>query len=216
MQIFLDTADLNEIKYFSELGIIDGITTNPSLLSGQNYIKVAKEICSIMKHHPVSLEVISTDYEGMIKEGMQLKTWANNVVVKLPMTAAGLQACGYLTSQNVAVNITLCFSAAQALLAAKAGAIYVSVFVGRQDDLGVDGMQIVSKIMEIYKQYVSIIESELIVASIRSPFHVVRAAQLGADACTVPPAILRQMLSHPMTEKGVEKFLADWHKAEVV
>ena len=213
MQIFLDTADLNEIKYFVDLGIIDGITTNPSLLHGPNYIKVLKEICSIMKNGPVSAEVIATDFDGMMKEALTLKQIADNIVIKLPLTADGLKACSKLSAEGIPTNMTLCFSAAQALLAAKAGASFVSVFVGRQDDAGHDGMCIVDEIMQMYSHGT---EAQLLVASIRHPLHVVKSAQLGADVCTVPPKVLKQMIAHPMTEQGLAKFLADWRNAEVV
>lgn len=213
MQIFLDTADLNEIKYFVDLGIIDGITTNPSLLSGPNYKKILKEICSIMQPGPVSAEVIATDFDGMMKEALTLKQIADNIVIKLPLTADGLKACSELSADDIHVNMTLCFSAAQALLATKAGATFVSVFVGRQDDIGHDGMHIIDEIVQMYKHGA---DARLLVASIRHPVHVVKAARLGADACTVPPKVLKQMIAHPMTEQGLAKFLADWRNAETV
>lgn len=213
MQIFLDTADLNEIKYFVDLCIIDGITTNPSLLHGPHYIKVLKEICSIMKDGPVSAEVIATDFDGMMKEALTLKKIADNIVIKLPLTADGLKACAQLSAEDIPVNMTLCFSAAQALLATKAGATFVSVFVGRLDDAGHDGMHIIDEIAQMYRHGA---EAQLLVASIRHPLHVVKSAQLGADACTVPPKVLKQMIAHPMTEQGLAKFLADWRSAEVV
>ena len=218
MQIFLDTADLNEINYFLDIGIIDGVTTNPSLIAGKNYSKIAKEICSLMDGKPVSLEVISTDYKSMVEEALQLKSWAKNVVIKLPLTADGLKACKHLSSKNIEVNVTLCFSAAQAILAAKAGATYVSVFVGRLDDIGHDSMEVVADVMWNYyhAQSDEAVAPKVIVASVRNPWHVVQSGKMGVNICTVPPKVLRQMIEHPLTDKGLEKFLADWKKAEKV
>lgn len=216
MKLFLDTTDLDEIRFFSDIGIIDGITTNPSLIakSGENIFEVIKKICSIV-NGPVSAEVISFGAKEMIEEGLNLSKIAPNVAIKLPITWEGLKACKYLSDKNIMVNMTLCFSTTQNLLAAKAGASFVSIFVGRQDDISGDGMQIIADTIEIYNQYPDI-HSQILVASIRSPMHIHTAAQLGADICTVPPKIMRQLIDHPLTEKGIEKFLQDFKKSELV
>jgi len=216
MKLFLDTTDLNEIKFFSDIGIIDGVTTNPSLIaaSGKNIFEVIKEICSIADG-PVSAEVISLDTKGIIEEGLRLSELSSNVAIKIPATWNGLKACKYLSSKGIMVNMTLCFSALQNLLAAKAGARFVSIFVGRQDDIGGDGMQTVADTIAMYEQYPNL-SSEVLVASVRSPLHISEAAELGADVCTVPPKVLKQMIEHPLTDKGIEKFLQDFKKAEHV
>jgi transaldolase len=215
MKLFLDTTDLNEIKFFADIGILDGVTTNPSLIaqSGRNIFDAIKQICGVVAG-PVSAEVISLDAKGMIEEGITLSKLAPNVVVKIPATWEGLKACKALSSEGIMVNMTLCFSSLQNLLAAKAGAHFVSIFVGRQDDIGTDGMQIVADTLNIYSQYPDI-SSEVLVASIRSPLHIYSAAEIGADICTVPPKILRQIMHHPLTDKGIEVFLQDFKKSEL-
>jgi len=210
MQFFIDTADIAAIKELNETGLIDGVTTNPSLIakSGRNFLEVIGEICAVVKG-PVSAEVAATDVDGMIKEGKRLHLIANNVVVKLPLTWDGLKACRALTAENIKVNVTLCFSASQAILAAKAGATYVSPFVGRLDDIGVDGMDLIQDICTIYKNY-SDFKTKILVASIRNPVHLVRAALMGAHVATIPPNVAKQLVNHPLTDKGVETFIKDW------
>ena len=211
MKIFLDTANLESIKMYNEMGLLDGITTNPSLLSkeGGDPQKTMEEICRIIKGD-VSLEVISTEYAGMIDDAHRLRKYGDNVVVKCPMTADGLKACKSLSAEGIPVNVTLVFSPNQALLAAKAGAKYVSPFIGRLDDIGKDGMQLIEEIKEIFENYE--FETQILVASIRHPIHVVDAAKIGADVVTLPPAVLGKMLKHPLTDKGLKNFLADWEK----
>lgn len=213
MKIFLDTANLESIKKFNDMGLLDGITTNPSLMSkeGGNPKDAMEEITKIIKGD-VSLEVVSTDYSGMIEEGKRLREYGNNVVVKVPMTPDGLKACKTLSSQGIPVNVTLIFSANQALLAAKSGAKYVSPFIGRLDDVGQDGMKLISDIKKIFKNYEDSIDTQILVASVRHPVHVVDAAKIGADVVTLPPAVLDKMLLHPLTKIGLENFLADWEK----
>ncbi len=209
MKIFIDTADIEEIRELNSWGIIDGCTTNPSLIAkeGRSFIQVVREICQIVKG-PISAEAVSMDAESMIVEARELAQIHENICVKIPMTAEGLKATKKCSEEGIKTNVTLVFSAPQALLAAKAGATYVSPFVGRIDDLASDGMQIVGDIVEIYKNYE--FETEVIVASIRNPNHVVEAATMGAHIATIPPKIIRQMVKHPLTDIGVEKFLADW------
>ena len=209
MKLFLDTADINEIVELNETGLVDGITTNPSLIakSGRNILQTIEEICSIVTG-PVSAEVTAIDYAGMINEGKRLSDVASNVVVKLPLTKDGLKACTNLSEQNILVNVTLCFSTAQALLAAKAGASFISPFVGRLDDIGSDGMKLISEIVEVYSNYN--FSTEILVASVRGVQHIVDAALLGADVATIPPKIMSQMYKHPLTDKGLEDFLIDW------
>ena len=209
MKLFLDTADINEIVELNETGLVDGITTNPSLIakSGRNILQTIEEICSIVTG-PVSAEVTAIDYAGMIKEGKRLSDIASNVAVKLPLTKDGLKACAYLSEQNILVNVTLCFSTAQALLAAKAGASFVSPFVGRLDDIGSDGMNLISEIVEVYSNYN--FSTEILVASVRGVQHIVDAALLGADVATIPPKLMSQMYKHPLTDTGLEDFLTDW------
>ncbi|MFQ3622308.1 MAG: fructose-6-phosphate aldolase [Acetobacteraceae bacterium] len=211
MKVFVDTADVAEIRALAALGIVDGVTTNPSLIakSGRRMAEVIAEICAATPG-PVSAEVTATECDAMLKEARALRGLAPNVVVKLPMTVEGLRACRTLADQGILVNITLCFSAAQALLAAKAGAAYVSPFVGRLDDVGQDGMALIADIVEIYDNYD--FSTEVLVASIRHPMHVVQAAKLGADVATLPPTVLRALFNHPLTDKGLAAFLADWAK----
>ncbi len=211
MKIFLDTANLDSIKMYNDMGLLDGITTNPSLLSkeGGDPQKTMEEIVSIVKGD-ISLEVLSTDYEGMMEEGRKLKKYGENVIVKCPMTADGLKACKALTAEGIPVNITLIFSPNQAVLAAKAGAKYVSPFIGRLDDIGQDGMNLIKEIKQIFSNYN--FSTEILVASVRHPMHVVDAAKLGADVVTLPPAVLGKMLKHPLTDIGLKNFLADWEK----
>ena len=212
MKFFLDTADLNEIKKYAAMGLLDGITTNPSLIakSGRSREEVIPEICDVVDG-PISAEVISTDHEGMVREGTELAEIHPNITVKLPLTGDGLSACRELTSQNIKTNVTLCFTPVQALMAAKAGATFISPFVGRLDDLGQVGMEIIEDIRAIYDNYGFM--TEILVASIRSPQHVRMAATIGADVCTVPPKVLGQLLKHPLTDSGLEAFLADHAKA---
>lgn len=209
MKLFLDTADINEITDLNKTGMVDGITTNPSLIakSGRNIIQTIEEICGIVSG-PVSAEVTATDYDGMMREGARLAEIASNVTVKLPLTVDGLRACATLSEDNIMVNVTLCFSAAQALLAAKAGASFISPFVGRLDDIGADGMNLISEIAEIYANYDY--STEILVASVRGVQHVVDAALIGADVATIPPKIMSQMYKHPLTDKGLADFLSDW------
>ena len=209
MKLFLDTADINEITDLNKTGMVDGITTNPSLIakSGRNIIQTIEEICGIVSG-PVSAEVTATDYDGMMREGARLAEIASNVTVKLPLTVDGLRACARLSEDNIMVNVTLCFSAAQALLAAKAGASFISPFVGRLDDIGADGMNLISEIAEIYANYDY--STEILVASVRGVQHVVDAALIGADVATIPPKIMSQMYKHPLTDKGLADFLSDW------
>jgi transaldolase len=212
MKFFVDTADVAEIRDLAATGLVDGVTTNPSLVakSGRNFIEVVREICSIVEG-PVSAEVTALEADRMVDEGRALAEIARNVAVKVPLTIDGLKACRALTQGGTMVNVTLCFSANQALLAAKAGATFVSPFVGRLDDIGQDGMQLIADIIAIYDNYEDL-TTEVLVASVRSPAHVLQAAKLGADICTLPPAVLRQLSKHVLTDKGVESFLADWTK----
>ncbi len=211
MKIFLDTANLESIRRFNDMGLLDGITTNPSLLSreGGNPTEVMAQIAQIVSG-PVSLEVISTDYDGMLAEGRRLYEYGKGVVVKVPMTPDGLKACRTMSADGVPVNVTLIFSANQALLAAKAGATYVSPFIGRLDDVGQDGMQLIREIREIFTNYS--FKTQILVASVRHPLHVIQAARVGADVVTLPPAVLDKMMKHPLTKLGLESFLADWEK----
>lgn len=212
MKFFLDTADINEIKELAASGLVDGVTTNPSLVmkSGRKFLDVVKEICKIIPG-PVSAEVISTDHKTMLAEGRKLAKLAKNVVVKVPLTPDGLKTCKALSDEGTKVNVTLCFSPAQALLAAKSGATYISPFVGRLDDIGTDGMQLIADIIQIYRSY-DTITTEVLVASVRHPIHVIQAAKMGADVATLPPSVLKQMYHHPLTDKGLAAFLADWAK----
>lgn len=212
MKFFIDTADIAEIRELAATGLVDGVTTNPSLVAktGRDFLETVAEICAIVPG-PVSAEVTATDHEGMLAEGRHLARIAGNVAVKVPLTPAGLRTCKALTDEGTMVNVTLCFSAAQAILAAKAGATFVSPFVGRLDDIGQDGMALIDEICTIYDQYPAI-GTEVLVASVRNPGHVVTAAKMGAHVATLPPAVLRQMFQHPLTDKGLAAFLADWAK----
>jgi transaldolase len=211
MKIFLDTASLDAIRRYNDMGLLDGITTNPTLLSRESGdpAKTMHEITSIISGD-VSLEVVATDYDGMMAEGMSLRGYGKNVVVKVPMTPDGLRACRSLSGSGIPVNVTLVFSPNQALLAAKAGAKYVSPFIGRLDDIGQDGMHLVRDILEIFSNYA--FATQVLVASVRHPVHVVEAAKAGAHVVTLPPAVLEKMLKHPLTDTGLKSFLADWEK----
>lgn len=211
MKIFLDTANLSAIKMYNDMGLVDGITTNPSLMAkeGGDPQQVMEEIVRIIKGD-VSLEVLSMETNGMLEEGRRLRKYGNNVVVKCPLTPEGLKACKILTSENIPVNVTLCFSVNQAILAAKAGAKYVSPFIGRLDDNGQDGMNLIREIREVFDNYN--FGTQILVASIRHPIHVVESAKIGADVVTLPPDVLGKMLKHPLTDVGLKNFLADWEK----
>jgi transaldolase len=211
MKIFLDTANISSIKTYNDMGLLDGITTNPSLLAkeGGDPQKTMEEIVRIVKGD-VSLEVVSTEYKGMIEEAHRLKKYGPNVVVKCPMTADGLKACKTLSSEGIPVNVTLVFSPNQAVLAAKSGAKYVSPFIGRLDDIGEDGMSLIAEIKQIFSNYN--FKTQVLVASVRHPMHVVEAAKIGADVVTLPPDVLGKMLKHPLTDIGLKNFLADWEK----
>ncbi len=212
MKFFADTADTAEIRELAETGLLDGVTTNPSLIakSGRDFIEVVEEICAIVEG-PVSAEVTALDSPTMIAEGKKLAKIAKNIAVKVPLTWDGLKACKALTSEGTMVNVTLCFSANQALLAAKAGATFVSPFIGRLDDLNLDGMELIREIREIYDNY-PMLKTEILAASIRNANHVKESALAGADVATVPPAVLKSLVTHPLTDKGIEMFLADWKK----
>ncbi|TDQ64034.1 transaldolase [Maritalea mobilis] len=209
MKFFVDTAEVADIKELNESGLLDGVTTNPSLIakSGRDFIEVVKEICDLIEG-PVSAEVAATDYDGMVKEGDYLASLADNVVIKLPLTMEGLKACRYFTNKGVKTNVTLCFSVNQALLAAKAGATYVSPFIGRLDDINLDGMQLIEDIRTVYDNYG--FETEILAASIRSANHVSDSALAGADVATIPPAVIRKLAEHPLTDKGLDAFVKDW------
>ncbi|VVT00741.1 fructose-6-phosphate aldolase [Rhizobium sp. EC-SD404] len=211
MKFFVDTADVAEIRELNDFGLLDGVTTNPSLImkSGRDYKEVTKEICDIVEG-PVSAEVTATDYDGMMREADVLGAIADNVCIKLPLTLDGLKACKALTEQGKLVNVTLCFSANQALLAAKAGATFISPFIGRLDDIHLDGMDLIREIRQIYDNYG--FDTEILAASIRTANHVKEAALIGADVITAPPATLKALVKHPLTDKGLETFLEDWKK----
>ncbi len=212
MKFFMDTADLGEIRELADTGFVDGVTTNPTLVakSGRQFLDVVREICAIVPG-PVSAEVTATDAATMLAQGRKLAKIAKNIAVKVPLTPDGLKTCRALRQEGTMVNVTLCFSAAQALLAAKAGASFISPFVGRLDDTGQNGMGLIREIVEIYRNYPAI-ETEILVASIRGPLHVIEAAKMGAHVGTMPPSVLRQMFAHPLTDKGLATFLADWKK----
>jgi transaldolase len=212
MDFFVDTADVTEIRELASLGLLDGVTTNPSLVAkaGRDFKTIIAEICDLVPG-PVSAEVAATDVEGMLAEGRALAKIARNVAVKVPLTWDGLKACKALTGEGTMVNVTLCFSANQALLAAKAGATFVSPFIGRLDDIGLDGMDLIREIRTIYDNYSSL-STKILAASVRTVNHVRDAAMIGADVATVPPAILKSLVRHPLTDKGLEAFLADWKK----
>lgn len=210
MQFFIDGVDIQEIKELADIGLVDGVTTNPSIIakSGLNFKKVIADICSLTSG-PVSAEVAATDADSIIKEGKELAKIADNVCVKVPLTTDGLKACHYLTNDGIMVNVTLCFSAGQALLAAKAGATFISPFVGRLDDISQDGMGLIKEICAIYNQYPAL-NTEILVASIRHPRHIIDAALMGADVITAPPKVIRQLFNHPLTDSGLASFLKDW------
>ena len=209
VKFFLDTADVERIREYAQLGIVDGVTTNPTLIAkeGRDFQEVVKEICEIVEG-PVSAEVTALDTEGMVREARELSKLADNIVVKIPMTKEGIRAVNILSKEGVKTNVTLVFSANQALIAAKAGATYVSPFVGRLDDNGQIGMELVREVVTIFKNYQ--IETEIIVASIRHPRHVIEAAKLGAHVATIPPQVLEKMFHHPLTDKGIDIFMKDW------
>ena len=212
MKFFVDTADVDAIRDLADTGLVDGVTTNPSLIakSGRDFVEVVKEICGIVDG-PISAEVTATAYDEMVAEGRKLAKIHENITVKLPLTRDGLKTCKSLSEEGTMVNVTLCFSANQALLAAKAGATFISPFVGRLDDIAMDGMQLISDIVEMYDNYPAL-STEVLVASVRSPMHVLEAAKMGADVCTLPPDVLLALFNHPLTDKGLEAFLADWQK----
>jgi transaldolase len=211
MKFFADTAIIDDIRDLADAGLLDGVTTNPSLIakSGRNFLEVVAEICAIVEG-PVSAEVVALDYEGMMREAEIVRKIADNVTVKLPLTIDGLKACKALTDDGTMTNVTLCFSANQALLAAKAGATFISPFVGRHDDIGFDGMDLIEDIRLIYDNYD--FATEILVASVRHPVHVLQAAKIGADVMTAPPSVIKQLVKHPLTDKGIEAFMADWAK----
>jgi len=211
MKFFVDTADTKDIAELAATGLLDGVTTNPSLIhkSGRKFLEVVAEICGIVEG-PVSAEVVALDYDGMMREAEIVRKIASNIAVKLPLTIDGLKACKTLTGDGTMVNVTLCFSANQALLAAKAGASFISPFVGRLDDVGSDGMALIEDIRTIYDNYA--FATEILVASVRHPIHILQAAKIGADVMTAPPAVIRQLFNHPLTDKGIASFLADWEK----
>ena len=213
MKFFLDTANIDEIKDAHSMGMVDGVTTNPSLIAkeGRDFEEVIKEICEIVDG-PISAEVISTDTEGMLKEARHLAGLHKNIVVKIPMTVDGIKATCQLTKEGIKTNVTLVFSPLQALMAAKAGATYVSPFLGRLDDLSQDGLQLIEQIVEIYANYAY--ETEIIVASVRNPLHVLDSAMMGADIATIPYSVLGKFAAHPLTDKGLKAFLDDWKKAQ--
>ena len=212
MKFFVDTADTDEIRDLASTGLVDGVTTNPSLVakSGRKFLDVVEEICTIVEG-PVSAEVTAIDYETMLKEGQKLAALAPNIAVKVPLTPNGLKTCKTLSDAGTMVNVTLCFSPGQAILAAKAGAAFISPFVGRLDDISTDGMQLIADICQIYNNYESF-ETEVLVASIRHPMHLIEAARMGASVATLPPSVLRQLYKHPLTEAGLQAFLSDWKK----
>lgn len=212
MKFFIDSADINEIAEINETGLIDGVTTNPSLIakSGRDFIEVVKEISALVEG-PVSAEVTALDADTMVKEGEKLRAIAENIAIKVPLTWEGLKACKRLSDQGTMVNVTLCFNANQALLAAKAGATFISPFIGRLDDIGLDGMELIEEIRTIYDNYEGL-ETEILAASIRSVNHVKQAALIGADVATVPGKVLKELAKHPLTDKGLEAFMKDWEK----
>lgn len=215
MKLFIDSGNIKDIETLAALGIIDGVTTNPSLLGKEpgDYRQNLKRICEIV-NGPVSGEVVATDYAGMLREGHDIAKIDDRMIVKVPLTRDGIHACKTLSGEKIRVNVTLVFSAAQALLAAKAGATYVSPFVGRLDDIASNGMGIVKEIVEIYQNYDY--KTEVLVASCRHPMHIVEAARMGADICTCPPAVIDALFNHPLTNIGLEKFLKDWEKSQAV
>ena len=215
MKLFVDTGSIKDIESIAALGILDGVTTNPSLLAKEpgDFRDNLKKICGIVKG-PVSGEVTSTEYAGMMREGHDIAKIDEHMVVKVPLTKDGIRACKALSGEGIRVNVTLCFSPAQALLAAKAGASFVSPFVGRLDDIATNGMELIREIVQIFDNYE--FATEVLVASCRHPIHIVEAARMGADICTCPPAVIEQLFNHPLTTIGLEKFLKDWEKAQTV
>jgi transaldolase len=211
MKFFADTAEVKEIKELAGLGLLDGVTTNPSLvaISGRQFKDVIAEICATVEG-PVSAEVVSLDYDGMMREAADLRKIARNVAIKVPLTLDGLKACKALSADGCLVNVTLCFSANQALLAAKAGASFISPFIGRLDDIHLDGTELIAEIRQIYDNYA--FDTEILAASIRTALHVKQVALIGADVATCPPAVIKSLVKHPLTDKGIEQFLADWKK----
>ena len=211
MKFFVDTADIAAIEDLADSGLVDGVTTNPSLIhkAGRDFVEVVREICAIIDG-PVSAEVVATDHADMMREAEVLRKIADNVAIKVPLTPDGLKTCRKLADDGTMVNVTLCFTANQALLAAKAGASFISPFVGRHDDVGFDGMNVISDIRMIYDNYD--FPTQILVASIRHPIHVLESAKIGADVATMPPNVIKQLFSHPLTERGLEAFLADWGK----
>ncbi len=211
MKFFVDTANLDEIRELADTGLLDGVTTNPSLVAkeGKEFLPLLKEICQLVKG-PVSGEVAATDFEGMKREGEKILAIADNIALKLPLTMDGLKACKHFSDQGRMVNVTLCFSAAQALMAAKAGAAFISPFVGRLEDISHDGMQLIADIVQIYSNYD--FKTEVLVASIRSPMHLVDSALMGADVATIPPKVMHQLVKHPLTDSGLKTFVEDWAK----
>lgn len=211
MKFFIDTANIAEIREAADLGLLDGVTTNPSLVAkeGRDFIELLKEICSIVDG-PINAEVVSTDFVGIMQEGRSLAKIHKNIVVKVPLIKEGLKAVKALTAEKIRTNVTLCFSPSQALLAAKAGATYISPFIGRLDDISHNGMELVHQIVTIYRNYGY--ETQVLVASVRHPLHVVDAAMIGADVCTMPFKVIEQLMKHPLTDIGLEKFLSDWKK----
>lgn len=212
MKFFVDTAEVKEIIELASTGLLDGVTTNPSLIakSGRDFKQVISEICAIVPG-PVSAEVAATDYDGMVREGETLAAIAKNVAIKVPLTWDGIRACSYFSKKGVMVNVTLCFSAAQAILAAKAGASFISPFVGRLDDVGQDGLRLINEICQIYSMYPAF-RTEVLVASVRNPIHIVESAKMGAHVATIPPSVIKQLFAHPLTDKGLAAFIADWAK----
>ncbi len=211
MKFFIDTANIDEIREAASLGILDGVTTNPSLVykSGKDFRKLLDEILEIVDG-PVSAEVIATDYEGILKEAREYASIHKNIVVKVPLIKEGLKAVKTLSDENINTNVTLCFSPMQALLAAKAGATYISPFIGRLDDISINGMELIEQIVQIYRNYGY--DTQVLVASVRHPLHVVEAALIGADVCTIPFAVINKLFNHPLTDNGLDKFLSDWKK----
>ena len=212
MKFFVDTADVYAIRDLADTGLVDGVTTNPSLIakSGRDFVEVVQEICDIIDG-PISAEVTATEFDAMLEEGRKLAEIHKNITVKVPLTRDGLKTCKALSGDGTMVNVTLCFSANQALLAAKAGATFISPFVGRLDDIGTEGMQLIDDIVQIYANYPDL-KTEVLVASVRSPMHVLEAAKIGAGVATLPPDVLHAMFKHPLTDKGLDAFLADWQK----
>ena len=213
MKFFVDTANIDEISELSEMGVVDGVTTNPSLIykSGRDFKEVIKEIARIVSG-PISAEVTSLDKNEMIDQGLELSKIANNIVIKVPLTEHGLIACKNLSKKSVKVNVTLCFSSSQALIAAKMGATYISPFIGRLDDISNEGLNLIEEIITIYSNYPDRLNTEVLVASIRSPLQVAQVAQMGADVATIPPKIIKQMIKHPLTDIGLNSFMEDWKK----